>query len=121
MSTTVAEQHTQTVHVPSLNAEAHYGDWIDEFFKQGYYVFKKAVSPEKAADYYDSKALSWLQPFDNGFDVNNKETWIKENLPQIFNNMYLGYCAAPSRSGYFRKSCNCCRNCSLSQWACLSP
>jgi hypothetical protein len=95
MSTTVTEQPPSTM-LPSLevNAQVQYGDWRDQFFKEGYYVFKNAVSPEKATDYYYKKALDWLQSFDNGFDINNKETWVKEHLPQSFKNMYLGYCAA---------------------------
>ncbi|KAL2857316.1 hypothetical protein BJY01DRAFT_242388 [Aspergillus pseudoustus] len=96
MSSTVTEQRTFAALAPSLqaNAQVEHGDWRDDFFKQGFYVFKNAVSREKATDYYYAKALSWLQSFDNGFDLNNRETWVKEKLPQSFKNMYLGYCAA---------------------------
>ncbi|KAL4878104.1 hypothetical protein BJY04DRAFT_230003 [Aspergillus karnatakaensis] len=88
---------TETLALPTLNANAQYGDWRDDFFKQGYYVFKSAVSPDKATNYYYKKALDWLGSFDNGFDINNKDTWTKENLPVSFKNMYLGYCAAHER------------------------
>ncbi|KAM0415970.1 hypothetical protein ACHAPT_013069 [Fusarium lateritium] len=87
---------TQTQQLPSLyaNSQQVYGDWRDDFFKNGYYIFKGAVSKDKAQDYYYKKALDWLQSFDNGFDINNKETWNKDHLPQSFKNMYLHYCGA---------------------------
>jgi hypothetical protein len=66
-----------------------------DFFKNGYYIFKGAVSKEKATVYYYKKSLDWLQSFDNGFHLNGKETWTKEHLPQSFKNMYINYCAAP--------------------------
>lgn len=78
----------------SLNAQNTYGDWRDDFFKNGYHIFKGAVPKEKAVDYYQKKTLDWLQSFDNGFDLNNKDTWSNEHLPQNFKNMYLHYCAA---------------------------
>ncbi|KAJ5563954.1 hypothetical protein N7513_000196 [Penicillium frequentans] len=95
MSTTVTETRSTTLK-PSLesNSQIQYGDWRDDFFKQGYYVFKNAVSADKATNYYYEKALSWLESFDNDFDLKNPETWTKDNLPQSFKNMYLGYCAA---------------------------
>ncbi|KAJ6010021.1 hypothetical protein N7522_005037 [Penicillium canescens] len=77
-----------------LNAQNKYGDWRDDFFKNGYYIFKSAVSKEKATEYYYKKSLDWLQSFDNGFDLNDKETWTKEHLPQSFKKMYINYCAA---------------------------
>lgn len=85
-----------TQGLPSLevNATAKYGDWRDEFFENGYYVFKGAVSPEKVQSYYYKKALDWLQSFDNGFDLHDRSTWTKEHLPQSFKNMFVWYCAA---------------------------
>lgn len=95
MSATVTETRSTTLK-PSLesNSRIQYGDWRDDFFKQGYYVFKNAVSADKATNYYYEKALSWLESFDNDFDLKNPETWTKDNLPQSFKNMYLGYYAA---------------------------
>lgn len=94
-ATTVTKQRTtRTLSSLEANAGVHYGDWRDEFFKQGFYVFKQAVPAEKATDYYYAKALSWLQSFNTAFDINDKKTWIQDNLPQSFKNMYLGYCAA---------------------------
>lgn len=95
MSATVTETKSTTL-MPSLetNSQIQYGDWRDDFFKQGYYVFKNAVSADKATNYYYEKALSWLESFENDFDLKNPETWTKDNLPQSFKNMYLGYCAA---------------------------
>lgn len=91
------EVQTAPVQVlPSLeaNAERTYGDWRDDFFKNGYHIFNGAVSKEKATGYYQKKALDWLQSFDNGFDLNDRSTWTKEHIPQNFRHMYLNYCAA---------------------------
>jgi hypothetical protein len=87
---------TVTIAAPSLelNSKVQYGDWRDDFFRQGYYVFKNAVTPEKAQNYYYKKALGWLRSFDNGFDLQDRNTWRKEHLPQSFKNMYIWYCAA---------------------------
>lgn len=93
MSTTITETR-EAASKPSLNAQAQYGDWRDDFYKQGYYVFNNAISPEKAQNYYYKEALDWLQSFDNDLDLKNPETWTQDNLPQSFKNMYLGYCAA---------------------------
>jgi hypothetical protein len=73
MSTT----ETQTVAAPDLpslhlNAEKIYGDWRDDLCKNGYYVFKGAISQDKAKNYYQKKALDWLQSFDNGFSLEDK-------------------------------------------------
>ena len=95
MSTSVATTSTATKR-PSLaaNATLSFGDWRDEFFKKGYYVFKQAVPKEKATNYYQKKALNWLESFDNGFSLADRSTWTKEHLPQNFKNMYINYCAA---------------------------
>lgn len=87
----------QTLPSLTLNSQNQYGDWRDDFFKNGYYIFKGAISKEKATEYYYKKTLDWLQSFDNGFDLNNKETWTKEHLPQSFKNMYINYCAAQEK------------------------
>ncbi|KAL3440561.1 hypothetical protein BJX65DRAFT_300404 [Aspergillus insuetus] len=80
---------------PSLeeNAVQSYGDWRDDFFKNGYVVIKGAISAEKAA-YYRSKTMGWVQSFDLGLDYDDKSTWTKDHLPYNFKSMYLNYCAA---------------------------
>lgn len=71
-----------------------YGDWRDQFFKNGYTVIKGAISRERA-EAYRKTALEWFQKFPFGFDINNKETWKEENLPVLMNGgMVLGYSAA---------------------------
>ncbi|KAL6355871.1 hypothetical protein LRP88_09454 [Fusarium phalaenopsidis] len=79
MSATTTQTGAQAQALPSLQANAaqSYGDWRDDFFKNGYYVFK-----------------DWLQSFDNGFDLGDKATWTKEHLLQNFRHMYLNYYAA---------------------------
>lgn len=74
----------QATALPSLfvNSKRQYGDWRDDFFKNGYYIFKQAIAPEKAQNYYYKKAIDWIPSFDNGFDLNNKDTWTSEYLPK---------------------------------------
>jgi hypothetical protein len=71
-----------------------YGDFRDEFFRDGFVVIKGAVPKDRAA-YYQNEALKWLESFNIGFDKNNKSTWKKENLPQSWKGgMYLHFAAA---------------------------
>ena len=68
-----------------------YGDWRDEFHKNGCVVIKNVISPERAA-YYCQKQISWLNKFDLGFDENNPETWTADHLPISFkSSMYYSY------------------------------
>ena len=85
--------YLQGEHFESQATEA-YGDWRDEFFDKGYVVLKGVV-PQDRALHYRNKMIDWLGTFDNDFDINNRDTWSKENLPQSFKSgMYLNYCAA---------------------------
>ncbi|KAE8380187.1 MFS transporter [Aspergillus bertholletiae] len=78
----------------STKQEVHYGDFRDEFFKNGYAVIKGVLSKERARE-YQSEALTWLESFNIGFDRHDKGTWKKENLPQSFKGgMYLHFAAA---------------------------
>lgn len=95
MSTTQTQTSTGAA-VPSLQATAavSHGDWRDDFFKNGYHIFKGVISQEKAKNHYQKKALDWLQSFDNGFSLEDRSTWTAEHLPQNFRSMYINYCAA---------------------------
>lgn len=69
-----------------------HGDWRDDLQEKGYVVLKNVVSKERAL-YYHQNMLSWLDSFDNGFDIKDQSTWTEENLPWSFKNgMYLNYC-----------------------------
>ena len=68
---------------------SRYGDFRDDFFRDGYVVIKGAVPKDRAAA-YQNKALNWLESFNIGFDKNDKTTWKKEHLPQSWKGgMYL--------------------------------
>ncbi|RAH57099.1 MFS transporter [Aspergillus piperis CBS 112811] len=74
--------------------QPHYGDFRDDFFRDGYAVIKGVLSKERASE-YQSEALTWLESFGLGFDRNDKSTWKKENLPQSWKGgMYLHFSAA---------------------------
>ncbi|RAK80590.1 MFS transporter [Aspergillus fijiensis CBS 313.89] len=78
----------------SQNPKPQYGDFRDEFFRNGYAVIKGALTPERAQE-YQSRALDWLESFGLGFDRHDKSTWKKENLPQSWKGgMYLHFSAA---------------------------
>ncbi|KAH6684049.1 hypothetical protein B0J14DRAFT_612195 [Halenospora varia] len=71
-----------------------YGDWRDDFYREGYVVIKSAVPKDRAAA-YQGDSLSWLEGFNLGFDRNDKSTWKRENLPQSWKGgMYLHFKAA---------------------------
>jgi hypothetical protein len=91
---------TQTITSEDPGIVAHYetakatiyGDWRDDFYKNGYAVIKHAVSEAKAKAYQD-RALEWVQSFNLGLDLKDPSTWTKEHLPQSFKSMYHAYCA----------------------------
>ncbi|GMF66813.1 unnamed protein product [Aspergillus oryzae] len=57
-----------------------YGDWRDEFHRNGCVVLKNVISPERAK-YYADKQIEWLKNFELGFDENDESTWTAEHLP----------------------------------------
>jgi hypothetical protein len=68
-----------------------YGDWRDEFHKNGTAIIKGAITPERA-EYYKQKQIEWLQSFGRGFDPNDESTWTQEHLPVSFKGgMYFAY------------------------------
>lgn len=60
-----------------------YGDWRDEFHKNGCVLIKNVISPERAK-YYRDKQIQWLKNFELGFDENDERTWTAEHLPVSF-------------------------------------
>lgn len=99
MSTTTTTTETQNppvLSVKDLDASATevYGDWRDDFFRDGYVVLKNAIPADRAAG-YRQKALDWITSFGKGLDLDDRTTWTSEHLPQNFKaGMYLHYCAA---------------------------
>ncbi|KAJ5898945.1 hypothetical protein N7495_003689 [Penicillium taxi] len=55
-------------------------DWRDDFHANGFAVIKNAI-PEDRAKTYQQKAFEWLKSFGTELDIDNPQTWIKENLP----------------------------------------
>jgi hypothetical protein len=87
------------------NVNQSYGDWRDEFYKKGYVVLKGVIAKERAL-YYRNKMMSWLESFNNDFDIKQPDTWTKQNLPQSFKNgMYLNYCAAHENYVWEARQC----------------
>lgn len=94
-NTQTSNGHLNLVSDPAASdAATHYGDWRDDFYRDGYYVLKQAVAPEKAAE-YKKDMLAWLTTFKRGFSYEDKSTWTAEHLPINWKGgMYLHYCAA---------------------------
>jgi hypothetical protein len=81
----------ETKNLVEFDENAVYGDWRDEFHKNGCVLIKGVISPERAA-YYAEKQIQWLKNFELGFDPENPETWTADHLPVSFKGgMYFGY------------------------------
>lgn len=82
-----------------------FGDWRDDFFRNGYHVIKGAV-PRERADSYRQRMLKWLDSFGLGFDINDKATWVQEHLPMMMKGgMILNYCAAHEAWAWEARRC----------------
>jgi ectoine hydroxylase-related dioxygenase (phytanoyl-CoA dioxygenase family) len=55
-------------------------DWRDEFHANGYAVIKGAI-PQDRAKAYQQDVFSWLKTFGTELDIENPNTWTKQNLP----------------------------------------
>ena len=107
MSTTTTVEPTQTVaarfetkDLVEFDPNTVYGDWRDEFHKNGCVLIKNVISPEKA-QYYCDKQIEWLKKFDLGFDENDESTWTAEHLPVSFKgSMYYGYGATHEKMAW---------------------
>lgn len=87
MSTTVLTALESTKDLVTLKTEG-YGDWRDEFHRNGCCVIKNVISKEKA-QYYAQKQLDWLKKFELGFDENDESTWTSDHLPVAFKGGYV--------------------------------
>lgn len=92
MSTTTVHAGTESAN-PALDVQEkievdftpkqHYGDWRDEFHRDGCIILRNVISPERAK-YYADKQIEWLKKFELGFDENDESTWTAEHLPVSF-------------------------------------
>lgn len=82
MSTTVTQTVIKSNDLITFTGEI-YGDWRDEFHKNGCVLIKGAITPERAA-YYRQKQIEWLKRFELGFDENDESTWTADHLPVSF-------------------------------------
>lgn len=90
----------ETKDLVSFDENTVYGDWRDEFHKNGCVVIKNVISPERA-QYYCDKQIEWLKNFDLGFDEKNPETWNEDHLPISFKGgMYFGYGATHEKMAW---------------------
>jgi hypothetical protein len=79
---------------PETAPTTAFGDFRDDFYRDGFVIIKGAVAKEKAAR-YQSEAFTWLEGFGLGFDRNDKSTWKKDKVPQSWKGgMYLHFAAA---------------------------
>jgi hypothetical protein len=86
--TEAANKHTfgakfETKDLVTFDEDAVYGDWRDEFFKNGCVVIKNVISKDRA-QYYQDKQIEWLKRFELGFDENDSSTWTEDHLPVSF-------------------------------------
>jgi hypothetical protein len=78
----------ETKDLVTFDENQVYGDWRDEFHKNGCVVIKNVISKERA-QYYVDKQLQWLKNFDLGFDEKDPSTWTAEHLPVSFKGGYV--------------------------------
>lgn len=103
MSSTTTLQKTKSYDLVTFEAQT-YGDWRDEFHKNGCVVIPNVISPEKA-QYYCDKQIEWLRKFDLGFDEKDESTWNADHLPVSFKGgMYYSY-AAPHEKMAWEARC----------------
>ncbi|KAI5362364.1 putative phytanoyl-CoA dioxygenase [Septoria linicola] len=60
-----------------------FGDWRDDFHRDGFAIVENVITPERAA-YYREKQIEWLQSFNLGFDCNDESTWTQDHLHVSF-------------------------------------
>ncbi|UQC89020.1 uncharacterized protein CLUP02_14548 [Colletotrichum lupini] len=78
----------------TFDAGKHYGDWRDEFHRNGCVIIKDVISKERA-QYYCDKQIEWLKRFELGFDESDPTTWTADHLPVSFKGgMYSAYGAS---------------------------
>ncbi|KAF7188982.1 putative phytanoyl-CoA dioxygenase [Pseudocercospora fuligena] len=74
-----------------------FGDWRDDFHRDGFAIVKNVISSEKA-EYYKKKQIEWLQSFNLGFDPNDESTWTQDHLPVSFKGgMYFAYASTQEK------------------------
>ena len=84
----------ETKDLVTFDEAAVYGDWRDEFHRNGCVVIKNVISPERAR-YYCDQQIAWLRKFGLGFDETDPATWTAAHLPVSFKGgMYSLYGAA---------------------------
>lgn len=67
---------------PYIDLDRHFGDWRDEFARDGYYVVKGAV-PAERAEQYRQRGFEWIEKWGLGFKRDDPSTWIKDKLPVV--------------------------------------
>ncbi|KAJ5570854.1 hypothetical protein N7535_004514 [Penicillium sp. DV-2018c] len=75
----------------------HYGDWRDEFHRNGCIILRNVITSERAK-YYADKQIEWLKNFELGFDENDESTWTAEHLPVSFRGGKYYYGVAHEKS-----------------------
>ena len=77
-----------------------YGDWRDEFHRNGCVLIKNVLGVEKSK-YYAGKQIDWLKKFELGFNENDSSTWNADHLPVSFKGgMYFSYAAPHEASAW---------------------
>lgn len=90
----------ETKDLVTFEKDKLYGDWRDEFHRNGCVVIKNVITPERA-QYYCDKQIEWLKNFDLGFDEKDPATWTAEHLPVSFKGgMYFAYASTHEKMSW---------------------
>lgn len=67
---------------PYIDLDRDFGDWRDDFARDGYYVVKGAI-PADRAEQYRQRGFNWIENWGLGFRRDDPSTWTKEHIPVV--------------------------------------
>lgn len=67
---------------PYIDLDQDFGDWRDDFARDGYAVIKGAI-PADRAEQYRQRGFKWMEGWNLGFKRDDPTTWTKDKLPVV--------------------------------------
>lgn len=71
-----------TTMKPYIDLDRHFGDWRDDFARDGYAVIKGAI-PADRAEQYRQRGFDWIEKWGLGFKRDDPSTWKKDMIPVV--------------------------------------
>lgn len=67
---------------PYIDLDREFGDWRDDFARDGYAVIKAAI-PAERAEQYRQRGFDWIEKWGLGFKRDDPSTWTKDHIPVV--------------------------------------